>query len=86
MIPLQSFFDQLNEPRWAVYSNQSKMADGNPFPFPVHEATGGNVCDWGNIHITYPCWLAEDLAACWNHSQTCCLKLNSFHIFHPSWY
>eukprot|EP00440_Ansanella_granifera_P033396 gb/GFBE01036238.1/.p1 GENE.gb/GFBE01036238.1/~~gb/GFBE01036238.1/.p1 ORF type:complete len:636 (+),score=158.82 gb/GFBE01036238.1/:1-1908(+) len=22
---------------WAVYSNQSKMANGDPFPFPVHE-------------------------------------------------
>jgi len=27
---------------WAVYSNQSMMADGSPFPFPVHEVTGPN--------------------------------------------
>jgi len=25
---------------WAVYSNQSKMANGDPFPFPVHEVKG----------------------------------------------
>jgi len=27
---------------WAVYSNQSMMSDGNPFPFPVHEVKGPN--------------------------------------------
>mmetsp|Transcript_37603 Transcript_37603/g.86847 ORF Transcript_37603/g.86847 Transcript_37603/m.86847 type:complete len:360 (+) Transcript_37603:756-1835(+) len=27
---------------WAVYSNQSMMADGSPFPFPVHEVKGPN--------------------------------------------
>ena len=33
-------------PRWAVYSNQSKMANGDPFPFPVHEVG----CDKGFVY------------------------------------
>ena len=38
--------------RWAVYSNQSKMADGNPFPFPVHEAGSGfGFRLWGFRHF-----------------------------------
>ena len=32
--------------RWAVYSNQSMMADGSPFPFPVHEASRCRSVRW----------------------------------------
>lgn len=52
--------------RWAVYSNQSMMADGSPFPFPVHEASRCRFVLWFSL-----VWWLMFYQQIWSRDQSC---------------